>query len=646
MFAVAFAVAVLGACAPEGDGSAVTAIVDPSRSEHYFDVPFPSDDLLDPSGFVDLSGYPGAETAVEAVGAVVDGWMERIELTTQGFGNNSSAYFRFDGPLDLPTETEGLPTDPVVWVAMDGSEILPLVVRFVEDPKEDPFYAPNTLAMAPALGHPPQSGQTYAAVVMDSAGVTAPEGYVLPDGVEDAVFRAGLVGLPVVATVFTVQDVTGQMKALMADADSRLGDSPDWGDVNLRRVTELTYTQGLTDSGEEATLCIATFEDGETDTTYLYANEEGEHTVDLMDWPMAVYQGTMPVLNYSGLDDQPYMSPGLTHLFDTDRHSGWIQFSDGVLTEEPDADSTRIVVSLPLDEGGEPIDNAPVLVYDHGTGGHAYNAIQRISMHDDGYTLAQRYTDAGWAVIGRDAPLYGQRYPLIDEGYSGGSLGYYNVVNLPAFRDNERQTAVEGHILRRFILDGLNDALPAGSVDGSRIRRFGHSLGSVTSNLQLAADSEAWEAAFHSGTGGLYSHYFLDTGLLDTFGGDTMDTLFDLFDATAPDEITTEAVLGAALGLGEESWDHLDRMHPALTLFQWTMDPGDPMSIARDTETPITILLAVGDWQVPNFTTEGLAEAQPGATVVECVPAWEYDPHYCFHREEQGFDAMTDWLAQ
>ena len=49
---------------------------------------------------------------------------------------------------------------------------------------------------------------------------------------------------------------------------------------------------------------------------------------------------------------------------------------------------------------------------------------------------------AGWAVVGRDADLYGQRYPLIDEGF-GASLGFYNVVNPPAFRDN----------LRRFIAE-------------------------------------------------------------------------------------------------------------------------------------------------------------------------------------------------
>jgi hypothetical protein len=435
---------------------------------------------------------------------------------------------------------------------------------------------------------------------------------------------------------------------LMADVDSRIGSDLVWGDIDWKRVTSLSYSQGLTPSGEEATVATATFEDGSTGTAHLYAHtiEEGEHTTDLMDgWPMAVFEAEIPILSYSGLDDQPYMSPGVGHLFDVNRTSGRIYFEDGVLDTEPELETMRIVVSLPKNAAGVARTNVPLVMYDHGTGGHAYNSVQRLNIHDQGLALAQVIADAGFGVVGRDAALYGTRFDLIDAGFSGGSLGFYNVVNLPAFRDNERQTAVDGHVLLRFIQDGMNNSLPEGSVNPQRIRRFGHSLGSVTANLGLAMEPDAFESALLSGTGGVMSHYFLDTGLIPDLDPSLFPLLFGLFNAEVPDEVTAAAAMGAALGLPEESWVGIDRLHPVISLFQWTMDPGDAGSVARDETTPTTILIPIGDHQVPNFTSYALATAQPQSTVVTCTPLWDYDPHYCMHREVEGQALMAAWLA-
>ena len=59
----------------------------------------------------------------------------------------------------------------------------------------------------------------------------------------------------------------------------------------------------------------------------MYANEEAVHSHEMVDeWPMAVFEAQIPVLSYSGLEDRPYMNPGLGHIFDTDRNTGWIKF--------------------------------------------------------------------------------------------------------------------------------------------------------------------------------------------------------------------------------------------------------------------------------------------------------------------------------
>ena len=83
-----------------------------------------------------------------------------------------------------------------------------------------------------------------------------------------------------------------------------------------------------------------------------------------------------------------------------------------------------------------------------------------------------------------------------------------------------------------------------------------------------------------------------------------------------------------------------------MTLFQWVMDPSDPMSVARDEQIPATILIGVGDYQVPNFTSHALGTALPDPHIVSVEASWDYDPHVVLHREVAGYDAMTDWLAQ
>ncbi len=623
----------------------VRAIVDPSRAEHFFDMPFPDSSLLDGAQHADLSGFPTAPSALTQ--GITTGWARRIGMTSQGFANHGAAYFRFEDTLKVDAVMTGVVDDPLLLIDTETGQRIPLTVRFTEHADGDPFMADNLLAFAPALGHPPRSGATLAAVVMQSAGAAPADGWSPPTAVKDALKLAGVDGKVAVATVFTIQDATGELVALFTDADTHLGPTPDWGTVNWKRITHLDFSQGLSPSGEPSTVVTTTFEDGSEEVVNMYAHEEAVHSHNMRDdWPMAVYQTEIPVLNYSGLADRPYMNPGFSHLFDTEIESGWIAFEDGVPANPPEAEMMRVILSLPKAEDGNPIENAPIVIYDHGTGGSANNSVSRINQNDKGYAMAERWVEAGVAVIGRDAHLYGSRFDLIDRGFSGGSLGFYNVVNLPAFRDNQRQTAIDGHVLLRFIQDGLNASLPAGSIDSTHIRRIGHSLGSVTTNLGVAAEPEAYDGIFLSGTGGMLSHYFLDTGLLSDFGDTLINQLFDLFQVAAPDPVTAPAVLGAALGLPEASWDKIDRLHPAMTLFQWTMDPSDPMSVARDETTPATILLGVDDHQVPNFTSYGLATALPDVKVVVVEAQGAYDPHVVLHRESEGLDALSDWLSE
>ncbi len=625
----------LAACAPD-----VRGIYDLGRPTHYFDVPFPSDTLLDADGFPDLDGFPVARAELAA--GIEAGWIDRIERTTQGFANNGASYFRFDGVVDLPPSLPGLKSDPVVMVSLDTGEQLGVDVRFIEDPAGDPHYGPNTLAVVPSLATPPRSGETYVVAVMRGDGVGPPKGWEPSDIARDGLRNAGIPGRPALATVFTVQDATAQLRALVADVDSRVG---DWGSPVFHRVVELEYRAGETPAGNEATVEIARYEDGGERTVYLSYDPGEEQVVDLLDWPMVVYEADIPTLNYQDPDDRPYMSAGLLHITDTARDTGWIDFSAGRLVSTPWIESMRITVSLPAESDGSAGDAIGAVVWDHGTAGDAYNIVQRPGEADNGRDLAAAFAAAGFATIGRDATLYGARFPLIEEGFGDGSLGFYNLVNLPAFRDNQRQTAVDGHVLRRYVEQQLAADLPAGTLDTSRLRRGGHSLGAVTSNLGLAADPDGWESAFLVGTGGSFSSYFLETGLLADQDPELIASLFTLFGAVAPEVVTTEALVGAILGVPEPAWASVDRAHPLFTMFQWTMDPSDPLAVARDETMPVTVVIAPGDRQTPDFTAEALAVALPDDRVVYCGARGEYDPHQCLWREPEGPGLVAEWLA-
>ena len=110
-------------------------------------------------------------------------------------------------------------------------------------------------------------------------------------------------------------------------------------------------------------------------------------------------------------------------------------------------------------------------------------------------------------------------------------------------------------------------------------------------------------------------------------------------------DATPAELAGALIGLPEEAWVHVDRYHPLIQLFGVIMDPSDPLMFGADQVVPETLLLGLGDLQVPEQTTRWLAEVTPGATLVTCQPAGDYDGHLCLFREDEGLAALEDWAS-
>ena len=91
-------------------------------------------------------------------------------------------------------------------------------------------------------------------------------------------------------------DATRELSLLFDDVDDRLGTAPDRSDPG--RMTHLDFQQGETESGEDANIVTATA-DGSVEVVNMYANEDGTHSHDLFDWPMAIMQAEIPIWNYS-----------------------------------------------------------------------------------------------------------------------------------------------------------------------------------------------------------------------------------------------------------------------------------------------------------------------------------------------------------
>ena len=631
----------------------VFVIDDPARAEHFFDRPFPDDALRQADGRPDTTGFPVVTDA--PLGGVAAAWAAQAAAATDDFGANAPVTMRFEGPLQLElspeglAETAGLPDDPVLLINLATGQLYPLSMRWVDDPLDDPFFAPNLLTMVPALGHTPEGGATLAAVVMASAGAAENPARPVPEAVRAALAAAGVTGAPAASTTYTVQRGKERVTALTDAGAAWMRENVDWGSIAIHEVRGIRYTLGLTESGKHGTAAITTYADGREQTVWLAAGDPDYSDVEVIfdeSYPMVVYEALVPLPNFSGLDDRPYMSPGAAHLLDGDRGTGWIDVSpSGEVRSVPDEELVRVVIQLPKGPDGRAREDSHLVIWDHGTGGTAYNILQRKDSRDKNIELIERFAAANLAVVSHDAPLYGSRFPLIDSGFTDGSLGYYNIANLPAFRDNQVQTGVEGNLLLVFAELGLPAILPEGGVLLEGPTRAGHSLGSVTTHIGMSADPSAWAGGLASGSGGVFALNFLETGLGGTSSG-IVDQLSRLFGVEVTEDTDIGVLLAAAVGIDDPvARARFDRLHPAVGLFQWIVDPADPSTLVHSTTTPVHFIQGIGDYQVPNSATAALMGVHPAATVSDCHALADYDPHHCTFREQEGFDALSLWLG-
>ena len=664
--------------------------------EGWLESPFPNARLQRSDGSLDFSIFPDqydqTKSATEGLG-LIRGYADRSEDTILGYGPNASFYFTARGALDLTAETvvaEPALTDPVLLLACDAQQCVPHghVRRYVAEAGDDPYFLDHTVVLSPRPGRPWPTGATMVVVVTDrlqgatGGAVQAPGAYdwrsagLLPAAVHESVVAALGSARLVAAYGVRVQDVLGELDALRASGEAWMQAHPPTI-AGLREVRNLHYQNGETPTnGVGAVVVTATYHDNSQQATY-YEPEEGEFSFDVTlggpgngsDYPYRAFEFTIELPNYRGLEDQPYGSPGLQMLQDLPLRSGRIVYAHDEsgavqVQSEPDSETVRLLVQLPINAAGAFVPQPDFLVWEHGTGGAIYNSVRRVALLTGTTDVSREMAAANYAIVIRDQPLFGTRYPLYDEGYNS-YLGAYNLANITAFRDYLRQAAIETYIVgawaRGTMATDLAQAISAATnvnvgPAAFTLRKpvkFGHSLGAQMGNVSLVMhrDRHEYAHAILSGVGGLFIYFGIETGMLDKLDADTQDLVrstIELYTGIEIDgELTARKILGSLLGIGPQTQQRLDHWHPIASMFQTLVDAGDPASFIPYLTAPETFIEGIGDLQVPNISTDWILGGDADMTVELCQPTWEdYDPHSCTFEEAQGHQAVRTGLER
>jgi len=525
---VAIALLVAG-CSASGGVTALhdlhqpsTPVTQPSLTDDFYTLPYPNALHFGSDGTLDLSRYPQPDP-----GTILAQYLDAF-ATLKGAGTNSGIYFRFDRAIDPAT----LPADANASVDAAATAFIvdvtpgsptygmkrPVRARFVESAYD--FIGPNWLALLPFPGVPLREKTTYAAILTD--GIHAKGGGV--------VHRAG--DLDAVLTGSRTDDRIAAAKSAYAPLTDWLATQPG---LAAHVVDATVFT-----TGDFTSIMFALRQavlDQAPSPSLAGLKYDGEDQPGVDD----VYEGT-----YQGPNFQTGTAPYLSGT------GGAIAFDASGKPKLDHLETLRVAMTVPK---GAPMPAAgwPVVIYAHGTGGDYKSFLSDGSGRD-----AALIRDGSGNVITRiamisiDQVVHGARVPP-GTNYD---LAFFNLKNLPAFRDNVKQGALDDFQLLRLVKNIHVATAPSTNApiqfDPKHIYFKGHSQGGLTGPLFVAAEPEV-QASIFSGAGGVI--------------------IYALLNKTQP--VNIPAVVGALFH------DPVDEFHPVLNLAQSYAESSDPENYAR-----------------------------------------------------------------
>lgn len=499
-------------------------------SHSDFTLPWPNDLALDANGAIDLSWLPNPRN-----NELVRSYVSLLAGKIKGFSPVAAHYFRFSHPVDpatLPTPADSrMSSGSVQLIDIDPmsperGQRTPIQVYFRTN--ETRYWPANTLAVAPLWGFPLRPRTRYAIVVTDrvrgfggtGVGRDADLTALVGAGGDDAVSRARAVYGPALdelaragvdrariasLSVFTTQDPVGQLfraiQSIEATSPPRLLD-------DVRRTA--------------------------------MANEFST---------FRGHYGPSPIFQQGTL---PYNEAG---------SGGFV--IDAMGNPQPQG-MQNISFALTVPAGDMPRSGWPVVIYAHGTGGSASSFIS------DG--TAASLAAQGVAVLGFDQIFNGERTVGAATGGTP-EVQFFNFLNPIAGRTNNQQAAIDlaqaARLVRSLVLPASTPVqvamgMPAQTIgteirfDPERFGFFGHSQGSLSGPLWLAAEGGATIAMF-SGAG----------------------STFNLAVTKKVEPVDIPTAVAVLLQIPSSNPEELVPLHPILTMLQTAIDVSDPVNYAR-----------------------------------------------------------------
>lgn len=523
-------VVLVASCGSQSQPSKPPAVhvrMDPKADlvQDFFAQPFPLETRR-ANGRYDLQGFPNPIS-----NSLIETYKAMFPAGLNGYGTNAAIYFSFTGDLafeqavtDAVASSQGKAS--VLLLNIDGSSpdygrFTPVHARFYRGASR--FLPVYTLAITPVPGFPLRENTLYAALVLKSYGLRAVHGdFAQAPALREALAGRGRWGgllAPLVvalreqgidgsdvmaATVYQTMDVTGP---IFRARDWLFSQGPT-GDAQIDRIN--TYSVRLSTGGSATR------------------------------W-QAYGTFASPRLQQG---QPPFMQPG----------EGGFAFDAQGYPVAVTVERLRFTFLVPSD--APPVSGWPLVIYAHGTGGDFTSGI-----YPEGYRLAEK----GIVLASYDQPLHGLRHPGFADDPSGlGCVGTcpavytFNFLNPPAGRDGFRQSAIDATQLLRALLAlrfRLSPGGPEHKFDPDRVYYMGHSQGSTSGPIFVAADDGLVKAAVFSGPA----------------GGLAMAFLYK----TKPTDIP--AIARFLL----DEHEGFDLFHPLLNLFQAYSEPADPMNYGR-----------------------------------------------------------------
>ncbi|HEY4223000.1 MAG TPA: hypothetical protein VGO62_16700, partial [Myxococcota bacterium] len=528
-----------------------------ARARSLYDAPFPSDDLVQADGTVDLHALKNDNNA-----DIIARSLALITTDARGFAQAGAIYFKAGAALDahtLPSSlSAGIASDASVYVvAVDAASPAflvrtPVQVQFLVD--GGPYGDTNLLAILPLQGAPLLAHTRYAAVV--TRAIRDTQGLSPAQPVELQALAAGKVPAGLSAAV--AHEYTSAIAALVP----------------------------LAKSDDIAALAVFTTDDSAATLTKFLADALAHHPIAVTGVPAltdtfdsyCVFQAGVQVPMYQH-GDAPYTESG----------GNWTVDDTGAPVFDH-TESGRLFFTVP--RAAEPASGYPTVFFiGTGAGGERALVDRGVCATADftsaiapGTGPAQEFARVGWAGVQIDGDMEGPRTP------TGGNEDFliFNVFNPPALRDNVRQSALEIALLPSALADFHFDASACPDtatdvrIDFDNAALMGHSMGAAIAPLVLAVQPQL-HTAILSGAGSSYI-------------ANIMDKQLPLHVRPVAEDLLKYDQSGRAL----------TPFDPALTIFQWAAEPSDAQ-IYDGALQPRNILMLQGI--VDHYILPSIAEA-------------------------------------